>query len=135
MTCFDRSVLANIRGCEDTSDTGSPLRGACCTNQCELFKTCKIKREPLLIHTINMQGDFDRIKSSRRLSFQLKEFPVWHSGHADYVRFQPDSEINGRFDEEFISASMDASNRVFSGKSYRREYIRLFESSAIVGAR
>lgn len=90
MVCLDRKIIASMRGCSDDS----PLVGACCTNKCEQFRTCRIKREPLLVCTTNFQGDFTGN------IVKIREFPEWHSGHVDMVIFQPDSEINGKFDDE-----------------------------------
>ncbi len=44
---INRTVLARIRGCQDTTQ----LEGAACTNRCGNRSRCKHKRTPFLIPT------------------------------------------------------------------------------------
>ena len=43
----DRVILAQIRGCKDTT----MLQGAACTNRCEHRRDCNLRRTPFLILT------------------------------------------------------------------------------------
>lgn len=60
LTGINRSIIARIRGCLDATPEGSPLQGAACTNACEAFQECDIKRTPLLIQTRSIKGESEK---------------------------------------------------------------------------
>lgn len=55
MVKVNRITLAKIRGCKDGTLDGSPLQGAACTNACDLFNECNIRRTPLLVQTLSIK--------------------------------------------------------------------------------
>ena len=51
MDGINRATLANIRGCANET----PLRGACTVN-CDVRKTCGVRRTPLRVPTLKSSG-------------------------------------------------------------------------------
>lgn len=93
---LNQSIVSSIRQCKDDS----PLFGAACTSLCGYHDTCNIKRQPLLIFSNNMKGRLN--VSPDKNVFVFRKFLVWHSGHSDELKVQPDSEINGMFDDDEV---------------------------------
>ncbi len=56
MVEIDRRVLARIRGCKDPTF----LEGAACTNLCEQYLKCKVKKAPLLLNTLKTSATFQK---------------------------------------------------------------------------
>lgn len=84
----NRETLAELRNCQDDS----PLQGSACTNHCHLFRTCKIKRTPLLIQTLSVKGKFQSVEPSENI------FGLYVSTYA-LMQAQPEEYINSVFED------------------------------------
>lgn len=86
---IDRGILAGIRGCKDTS----PLMGAACTNRCEFFNICKIRRTPLLIQALSIKCVVLKITKDRGIF--VSQFMIEQNQPDEYINelFEPDDEF------------------------------------------